>query len=607
MKFYLGLSFAILAMGIAGAIFSRMRYKQLRTSMSILVIGVFAGAFCLNYPIYRSCVQNGAIAVPVALYETLRMFLVDGDYTAVLLFTTNIGGLTAQLLRYAVYLYFFLAPLMTAGFILTFLQRIGSVRLVFHWRREIYVFSQLNEKSLNLAKSIQKNQKPDRKAMIAFTEAYTDDSEAGREIRRRAREIKALLLGKEITGVCWDSRWYRFKNVYLFAMDEREEENVRVSVQLKKQYEYNDAFQLYLFASNPESYILFQATAEDGMGIRRIDPARSLIEHNLYENGYRLFDHVKPVPEGEDKVISAVILGLGRYGTEMLKALSWFCQMTGYRLVIHAFDKDEQAESRIRALCPEMLDPRFNRVPLEQRNPREAFYDIYIHSGVDINSWEFQQILSPIEDVSYCFVALGNDGANVGGAVLLRTLRQRKNFRPIIQALMSDSAKKELLRDAHNYKEQPYEIEYIGDIASTYTREAIFDGELNKNALSLHNGREARREPNDKRSWNYEYNFRSSLAAAIHLKMRIYCQIPGIMKKAGEVTKQEKYVLESLEHRRWNAYMRAEGYIYSGSTEYGTRDDLGKMHPDLTEFDKLPDKEKDKDIALAEDLHTEGQ
>ena len=53
--------------------------------------------------------------------------------------------------------------------------------------------------------------------------------------------------------------------------------------------------------------------------------------------------------------------------------------------------------------------------------------------------------------------------------------------------------------------------------------------------------------------------------------------------------------IEVLEHRRWNAYMRSEGYVYSGSPDRATRNDLGKMHHDLIPFDLLSEEDKRKD------------
>ena len=56
--------------------------------------------------------------------------------------------------------------------------------------------------------------------------------------------------------------------------------------------------------------------------------------------------------------------------------------------------------------------------------------------------------------------------------------------------------------------------------------------------------------------------------------------------------------IESLEHCRWNAYMRAEGYVYSGSPEKSSRNDLGKMHHDLVNYEALTEEEKRKDFRV---------
>ena len=42
--------------------------------------------------------------------------------------------------------------------------------------------------------------------------------------------------------------------------------------------------------------------------------------------------------------------------------------------------------------------------------------------------------------------------------------------------------------------------------------------------------------------------------------------------------------------------MRAEGYIYSGSPEKDSRNDLAKMHNDLVDFSSLTEEEKRKDF-----------
>jgi hypothetical protein len=44
--------------------------------------------------------------------------------------------------------------------------------------------------------------------------------------------------------------------------------------------------------------------------------------------------------------------------------------------------------------------------------------------------------------------------------------------------------------------------------------------------------------------------------------------------------------------------MRSAGYVYSGSTDPKSRDDLAKMHHDLVDFDRLSEEEKRKDSSV---------
>ena len=121
----------------------------------------------------------------------------------------------------------------------------------------------------------------------------------------------------------------------------------------------------------------------------------------------------------------------------------------------------------------------------------------------------------------------------------------------------------------------------------------IIDSELEEDALRIH-----MKWGKEEEFWTYEYNYRSSMASAIHMKARIACKIPGADKMEKDLTEEERDIIEVLEHRRWNAYMRAEGYVFSGSKEKSSRNDLGKMHHDLVDFSSLSEEEKRKDSKV---------
>jgi hypothetical protein len=280
---------------------------------------------------------------------------------------------------------------------------------------------------------------------------------------------------------------------------------------------------------------------------------------------------------------------MGRHGTEMVKALSWYGQMDGYNLEINAFDKDSLAKEKFMALAPELMSEDYNGVTVEG----EAQYKIDIHSGLDVDTVSFAKEISKINNATYVLVALGNDEVNIKTAVNLRMYFERMKIHPVIQAIVYNSQQKRALSGVKNFKGQEYDIDFIGDMESSYVVDVIIDSELEEDALKRH-----LKWGEEKDFWNYEYNYRSSVASAIHMKARIECKIPGADKNTDELTQKEKHIIEVLEHKRWNAYMRAEGYVFSGSTDKSSRNDLAKMHHDLVDFSSLTEEEKRKDSRV---------
>ena len=310
--------------------------------------------------------------------------------------------------------------------------------------------------------------------------------------------------------------------------------------------------------------------------------------HMLEASGGRLFDNAIPAQDGI-KEIHAVIVGLGHHGTEMLKALTWYCQMDGYRVHIHAFDRDPLAEEKLTAAAPELLSPKYNGVFVKG----EAQYTITVHSGYDTATARFADAVSRIQSASYVLISLGDDDLNTQTAVQLRMLFARAGIHPVIQAILYDSRRKAAMTNITNFRKQPYDIEFVGDLQSSYAEDNIIRSSLEEQALQRH-----LKWGKAEEFWNYEYNYRSSMAAALHMQARIHCGIPGADLPEEEMQGEAKTRFEMLEHRRWNAYMRSEGYVYSGSPDASSRNDLAKMHHNLVDYDTLPEADKRKDSRV---------
>jgi hypothetical protein len=193
------------------------------------------------------------------------------------------------------------------------------------------------------------------------------------------------------------------------------------------------------------------------------------------------------------------------------------------------------------------------------------------------------------------FVATGSDDQNIRTAVNLRIIIDRIGINPKIQAVVKDDLKAEMVsfNELKNYHEDNYDIKFVGNIKSLFTYENILCPQLEEPARKLHimwtdsiKNKKTRQEEIEKalKSFEqYEYYRRSSTSSAIHEKWYTKC---GMYDSD----------ISDVEHKRWNVYMRTEGYKFSGSIDKRTRKDRAKLHNLLVPIDQLPPEEVEKDV-----------
>ncbi len=586
-----GASVGILLAAVIYALTALKRYKsgQILTPFNTVFAGMFLAVFIGLIPPFCSMLEGeAAFGLKVCMFnaiQTMQVFTVNvgGDYIL-----ENIRSSDTLLSTvYSAYMscLFVAAPLLTFGFLVSlFKNALAELYYRFHYWGDVYVFSALNEKSLLLARSIRGNHP---NAMLIFTNVDSEESDIPSELLESAKELAALTFQKDIVSVDFS---FHSKNadISFFAIDEEEGTNLIQSLKLLSFYNDRERTQLYVFSSGTEGELLLSGAPRGKVKLRRINEVRSLVYRYLYDAGTEIFENAAAEEKGI-RTIHAVIAGLGRTGTEMLKALVWYCQMDGYEVNIHAFDRDELALERFSALCPELMDEQYNGVHVAG----ETCYTIHIHPGVDVASKTFADQLKAMGGHSFVFVSLGDDADNINCAANIRMLCERCGSKPVIRTVVCSTEENEALTDVRNYRGQPYGIRAIGDLETSCSEEVLMGSELEQLALQRH-----LKWGQEEEFWQYEYNYRSSMASAIHMKARIACAIPGADKKESEITLEERDIIEKLEHRRWNAYMRSEGYVYSGSPHKSSRNDLAKMHHDLVVFDLLSEEEKRKDSSV---------
>ena len=608
-------------------ILSKLRYKRNRflTPNKVLIIGTFFSATVLFFPVYFGKLSDSigwvrcGKSILLSMQHAIRLFAFEGDFMEFFDADTitSLTPLVQMLYTGAIAVLYAFAPMLTFSLILSFFKNLSAYRkYVFSFWKHTHVFSELNEKSLALAKSIDDNNNKIgqgkgrhyrffRKALIVFTDVMDKDDEGTLELLEEAKEIGAILFTKDLESIKYRNRYLSFRKVSFYLISNDEEEKIRHAECIMRDYDMSEKIELRVFSDDIRSELLLAAKNVDHMKVMRVNDIQYLIYHNLDVHGMRLFEKARYVNSSE-KTISAVIVGLGKYGLEMMKALTWFCQIPGYKIKINAFDVDEYAEEKFVTMCPELMSKELNGQDISG----EARCEIKIHSGIDTNSPAFFEKLLEIKDATYIFVCLGDDEMNLSTAVKIRTACERIHYtgdhhKPDVETVIYDSnirntmgVKWDAISDeinpegVINFKKQNYDIHMIGDLEHFYSFATMIDSSLVEEGKKVH-----LRWGDESEFWKYEYNYRSSIAKAIHERLRVKMKldIPGIHKEWDKRTDEEKLAIGLIEHVRWNAYMRTEGYQYSGSQSKSSRNDLGKVHYNLVPVTKLSDDDLRKD------------
>ena len=617
---------------------NKQRYtkRNVRTTVSLLFFIVFTVSFILFFPInwdYFNAENNQAIravkTVFLSVHHTIRLFIVDVEYDIVKDYLAQKQGFTQICYGIFAVLIYIMAPALTFSFVMTFFHRImNGNRMATALRNDMYVFSELNEKSLIFAEDIRKNHP---KAAIIFTNVYEEaEDEEGTERVERAKDMRAISLKNSITQIRFGYQLKK-KKLYLILISANEETNMIQSMKLIERYKHYPKTALYMISYRDEAEAVFdgvggnlkeeknpdkKSSGKKGLNkhfaqsdeylieLHRINPARDLIDNLLFNEGTDLFKNAR------DGKIGVIILGLGEYGNRLLRALSWYLQMDGYEAEIDAFDVSQNAESKMKSQCPCLLCDKING----RKTEGEAFYNIRIHSGIDVFGEEFMEIVRRLYRTTYVFISIGEGKNNIKAAMNLRTEFERMGIHPVIQVVSYSDEMNEIWQNHLVYKDKAYDIKFLGTLENQFKEEVIFRSELQKRAFALHmsyyediknsSDKPVYLRPYAHLFWFREYNYHSSISSVIHMEAKKYCKIPGFVPvskdgrevKLNELTSellsdQEIISLQILEHKRWNSYVRSDGYIYGRE-----KNALGKTHPDLVPFSMLEKKEMEKDI-----------
>lgn len=576
---------------------------RIKGCISLIMTGILFASFVMILPVFFNevkCISEGLYATLQSLIYALKTLGGGQDYE--FLADIQLTGLLRSAYLIINYLCYIICPIVTSGLIISFIgDAFDRIRYSLSFKEKCYVFSALNEKSLSLAKTI------DKDGVILFLNAK--DCDEG--LKTGARKEGALLLHGSVFGLkLFKNKKYR---IYLIEKDEDNNVDLAQGLITKIQKKKDVKTIIYAFCQSGANVDFLESLIEkdSNVEIRCIDETALLCNHLIFE-------HPLYVLPKDCKDISVAIVGLGNYGIRMLKTVYWAGQIDGLNLKIRVYDKDaDKKEKQFFADCP----------LLKGDNTIQ-----FITSDVLSDSFDSEFLKkSNSLDATHVFVCMGDDGLNFTVTEkLFRIFRQKRDFDkeklPQFFTRVRSSKKTHSLFENSAYLENR-NIHLFGTLESIYSKNTIFNSHLENLAFAVHLAYWGALTENENseifKMANHdfktkEYDRRNSMAAAIHLNAKLFASgvLKGVFPTLNELNEYKNKIqdndllikLSKNEHLRWNAFMATEGYNstdindikkYASETK-NHKDLISKGHPCIIPWDDLDDLENEYNVIAKE-------
>ncbi len=423
---------------------------------------LIGSVWCLRYAVgYYGIITSKSSAEELtwveeifnSLVHALQTFSMDEDYTQYILdgkamlrgmfgegtLLQDVYGIYAAVLN-------FIAPVAGGAVIFEILASIFpkiklAVSYLMIWRPKYY-FSELNEASLALAKSIiDANTSYLKAPVIVFTDVYADDeSEKDSEILTKAGMLGAICVKDDLLHI----KKSKGCASTIFLIDEKEVNNLSALSYLVQNEEksFLATTTIYLF-SQSDAYVEVKQSARNFLlkekkfskhelpKIIPIQRYRNLITNLLTDVPlYEALVSKKNISNGKTIDLNITILGTGEIGTEMFLSCYWFAQMldvkTTISIVSNETEKDfwgriNSLNSEIKQTCKKEGDParsellKYNSEQYSQPYCYVNYYEQNVFSDNFIKT-----INDPkdkfITNADYILVSLGSDEDNIFAA-----------------------------------------------------------------------------------------------------------------------------------------------------------------------------------------------
>lgn len=494
-----------------------------------------------------------------------------------------------------------------------------------------FVFSELNEDAVCLAEDIVRDENYRKilaangqtgHPVIIFTDSYIrTDEETHEELKERANILGAICIKTDI--LCLNLR--RARSVYYFLIDSERMNNLSSLAALaegeplwrtRREAEVSGrtaSAYIYVFTEGEKSGAYIRELRKKNrerlrdVVVREVQDYRSMAMNLLYQVPLYvpMLAGKKQNPEAAREKLVVTILGSGRIGEEIFRNVYWYGQLYDCRLEIHVIARNASVmKQSLMRNCEELLktcnvdgaeaDRELLRIWPEcsgRSDVNPAYADVFFRD-YDIEEEDFFTEFGGLLRKTHYFAAvLGSDRKNmeISGELNRWLAKQRLgiscDFVPVIACAVFDTRLGDIVMNDGECEDGGWILPF-GSHESRFSCRNVFLSDFTERSLDTGQMYDKQRQEKDA---DDEYKTLSTVARVAHASYKYFSEgkLSGVTRRGGEIIlesgtgaglNQEKVSewlsdpdagerLAWTEHRRWNAYIRAQGYVKPASRE----------------------------------------
>ncbi|MBQ7581993.1 MAG: hypothetical protein IJU25_04160, partial [Lachnospiraceae bacterium] len=529
-------------------------------------------------------------------------FLYKGLYSAFYVMESAVGDVDYSMFSdalssgspwriYTIFLHLLMPVTAYAVILVYFLKAVEWFRFtLLRGKKKVILFSALTEKSKAYAARIR-----DKDTLLVF--ANTDDGEKENFEEDRFRNM-IFTDQNEIQTL----KQLKLRDLTIMEMGDDESRNLQQSVGIihylssQDRITAEDNISLYTVSHQPEAAVILDnlmndARSKSPIGFRHtvIDEFKRIAFKLLYDSPlYELVDE-------NTQTLNIMIIGFGRMGQEVLKAISWAGVFPDTDVNVHCISLQAVEHGRrLLSTCPELgVDLRHEggfRVFKNgiQLNPDAPIY----YYSTETDTPDFDEIIKNLSFCDYVVISLGEDAATISRALHVYRLIMREKYlngaeirEPKILVRIRDNDNLQMLSTKEDRSVFSH-FTVFGSDEDIYSAKQVGQSELDhlaENVCNIYRDENGQTDEMSKYAYRPETEKNSNQSAAMHALYKLhFCHGVSFEKLDASVSKEEaariheesvkaykanvseeeRHKLAEWEHIRWQAYLRTEGYVY---------------------------------------------